>query len=97
MSCEWWAIYHINNKKVYNLLGDCLKNIPEVITLSPHQTDTIKYPVLIEGSENAHGQKFMIGMNILKPKTSREMWSSSLLDELRLRNNLIWSNEVMIP
>ena len=97
MSCEWWAIYRISDNHIGMFESECEKNIPVIIRLPPHQTGKINFPLRIAEKTNAHGQKFRIGMNLVMYRNSRQIWKSSIVDELRLRNNLIWSNEVMIP
>jgi hypothetical protein len=97
MSCSWWDIYHINNDRIGSFSSVCEKNIPTVIKLPPHQTSKIDFPLKIAKGKDAHGEKFKIGINIVPYKSWSQLSNSSVWNKLSSKNNLIWSNEVVIP
>jgi hypothetical protein len=97
MSCSWWDIYRISNNNIGSFSSVCEKNIPVVINLPPHQTSKINFPLKITKAKDVRGQKFRIGMNVVVYKSWSQVWNSSVWDKLSSGNNLIWSNEVMIP
>ena len=98
MSCEWWIIYHFNNKSIGVLWEDCEKNVPQIIAIAPHRFTIINFPIIISKDGITHHQKFRVGMNLLKDKGTGNLFD--LLKEskrLTSKGNMIWSNEVEIP
>lgn len=94
MTCSWFEFWDTNHQDIGISDWPCDKNIPEIVTIPPHQKykknlDIIYYSTVKQGT------KYQVSMSLLKA-TSNSKWIWNFWSDEYVRFNKIWSNELTI-
>ena len=94
MTCSWFEFWDTDNRAIELSTWGCQYNIPEIITVAPHQEYKKKLDVIYDSTVKG-GTKYRIVMSLLKApgdgKANWDFWPGEYT-----RFNKIWSNKITI-
>lgn len=95
MSCSSDEIFSTNSNKVVLFRHGCDKNIDEIHTVPPHQSETINRALVVSDKTN-EGEKFKVSMSLIFSTDYQSLYT--LNEHISKHKGItIWSNEVHIP
>lgn len=94
MSCSSDEIFSTNTDRVVLFRHGCEKNVLEVHSVPPHQSENIRI-VLVVGKRSKGKERIRVGMCLVLVKKNNS-WPS-FEDISQHRGETIWSNKVQIP
>ena len=94
MSCSWFEFYCTDNNDINPVVWGCDKNVPHLLLLAPHQSNTIQVAFYI--SENRGKENDLrIGMILKIVKSNSDFFSFN--QTRKDKQDVIWSNPITIP
>jgi hypothetical protein len=94
MTCSWGSFYGTNSTGIGLPAWACEKNIPQIITITPHKVFQRDMSIVYDSNIKS-GNQYRISMSLLKaPNDVKRIWD--FWPEEFVRFNKIWSNEITI-
>lgn len=93
MSCSWQDFYSVSTNKVEIQEALCDKNFPFVLELPPNESKTTPLELVLNPFVDDPQISFKIGFNLIEVKESESEFS---FENLERRENIIWSNQIIM-